>query len=1215
MVSWSLAPSLSRAVYVPDANDNPGVWVPLNSYDPAPSGGPDMSLDENNVEVWRAQFVAARDSGAIAFWSGGTWVVNGVSQSYNGLWHVGGAGDADNDGIPEDLDPYPEDITNNSFYWSGGAFTKLNSSVGNIYHIFRAGWYAGAATDANADNLPDVLDDWFINPSNHGTLQQFPGGTFLIEGAYSTFDPFSYYAPAWADADGDLLPDELDPFPSDAWNATYYDWPGGDYRIDGVLTSFAAARYNGLLADADGGVGDGIPDVADPYPLDPANNSALWQGGQFIINGVTQNLPAAWHRADAVDADNDSIPDDIDPYPGDAGNPTTLPPVEFYWGGGTFRIDGQEATFAAGNYSGTWNDQDSDGIPDTVDAYLQDAANNSAWWPGGTFTIAGQSQTLSGQWHRADSGDGDSDTIPDDLDPYPSDSNNGTTPPSYWAGGTFIIDGQSVPFAAQYYTGDGTDSDNDTIPNFADPYPSDNTNNSFEWAGGETTLNGIFVRFGSTWFAGSATDGNSNSVPDSLEDWFADPSPHGTLQQWSGGTFTIDGQSRTWPELKYYASGLNDADLDTIPDEIDPYPADQGNNSGFTWPVAQTTLLYGNVQTVYNPTLYGGTFGDADGDTIPDVAETAAYVNDPWNGNDTDGDGIPDNVEVLYPGTLDYTNYYDAGYARSDGITYLRMHQYNVAGAARSPPIPAIGLTDPFPMPSPERDTDGDSMYDRYEVQYGLNPFDALDSVGSAGNDLLFNFEKISHAADPAVPVPPENYANFTSQSRAEVEGFHNSTKSAEENDWDGDLVANIDEVLLFGTDARASGSRPSDAQIIAAIVGSQLLSATTLINFQYLVTPCGCGNKTSNPATNHCGCANAGGCTNGSCYTPPACECGKKTTDPTTNHCGCANASSCTNGNCYTPPCECGNKTNDPNTNHCGCANASSCTNGSCYTPPCVCSYTNSTTNPCPGAGCTATGHGTSSCACGDGGGGNPCGCSYKTAATPTCDCTAGAGTICGGHCQDTPPPVTCGALSCACGTTCPGVGYCSYQLVCPCEGTQCLCNVTPGCRSPANFQRPCSTMCSPPPPVICECGCGVVGCTGCEVKIKKPCWCKGVGYGCSCTKDGQCPDIPYATRPKCSDEAIWDAQVAGRSAEMTRWINNGGSYSDPNIAKVLDANWPLTSAGISEYQKAVLGAIATGAAIEAYCLGGMAPFASPVPLPDLIRGIMWWAKQLLGL
>lgn len=378
MVSWSLSPSLSRAVYIPDASDNPGVWVPLNSYDPAPSGGPDMSLDENNVEAWRAQFVAARDSGAIAFWSGGTWVVNGVSQSYNGLWHVGGAGDADNDGIPEDLDPYPEDITNNSFYWSGGAFTKFNSSVGNIYHIFRAGWYAGAATDANADNLPDVLDDWFINPSNHGTLQQFPGGTFLIEGAYSTFDPFSYYAPAWADADGDLLPDEIDPFPSDAWNATCYDWPGGDFHINGVLTHFPAARYNGLLVDNDNGndTGDGIPDVADPYPLDSANNSALWQGGQFTIDFVTQNLPAAWHRADAVDADNDNIPDDIDPYPSDPGNPT-LQAGQHYWAGGTFRIDGQNNTFAAGIYSGSDADQDTRRTPPTT-AHGGPAARSSS---------------------------------------------------------------------------------------------------------------------------------------------------------------------------------------------------------------------------------------------------------------------------------------------------------------------------------------------------------------------------------------------------------------------------------------------------------------------------------------------------------------------------------------------------------------------------------------------------------------------------------------------------------------------------------------------------------------------------------------------------------------------------------------------------------------------------------------------------------------------
>jgi hypothetical protein len=581
----------------------------------------------------------------------------------------------------------------------------------------------------------------------------------------------------------------------------------------------------------------------------PRRFSALWQGGQFTINFVTQNLPARWHRADAVDADNDSIPDDIDPYLNDAGNPT-LQAGQFYWAGGSFRIDGQMNTFAGGVFTGMDGDQDGDGLPDHFDAWPADPSNNSAWWPGGTFTISGQSETLAGQWHHANSGDQDSDTIPDDLDPFPSDPNNGTVVPAYWAGGTFIIDGQSVPFAGQNYTGDFIDPDGDGLPNFADPYPSDGTNNSFNWSGGEFTINDIFVRFGPGWYAGSSTDNNNNNVPDCLDDWFVDPSTHGQFQQWTGGTFTCDGQPRTWPALKYYASALNDADLDTIPDEIDPYPADANNHSGFIWPAEQMTLLYGNVQTTFNPTPYGGDFVDADTDTIPDQAETNDYVNDEWNGNDTDGDLIPDHVEVQYPTLLDRTNASDATNLRpADGITYLRLYQYNVEAATQSTPLAAVALDQPFPA----RDSDIDTMPDVYELRYTLDPFDRLDAVESPAGDLVFNFEKAAHADDPATPISPENYTAYTSQTHADALSHHNNAQSNAENDWDGDKVSNIDELFVFGTNARNVSLRPDDATIIWAITGTHLLSASTGIHFLYLVTPCFAATPTAptaSPAT-----------------------------------------------------------------------------------------------------------------------------------------------------------------------------------------------------------------------------------------------------------------------------------------------------------------------------------------------------------------------------
>lgn len=126
-------------------------------------------------------------------------------------------------------------------------------------------------------------------------------------------------------------------------------------------------------------------------------------------------------------------------------------------------------------------------------------------------------------------------------------------------------------------------------------------------------------------------------------------------------------------------------------------------------------------------------------------------------------------------------------------------------------------------------------------------------------------------------------------------------------------------------------------------------------------------------------------------------------------------------------------------------------------------------------------------------------------------------------------------------------------------------------------------------------------------------PCWCKGVGYGCVCTKDGECPDIPYATRPKCSDEAIYLAQVAGRDSDLSIFINQGGSMTDANFAKFLNTKYPLTSWDISQKQKNTLTAIALGVEVEAYCLGAGA--VRIAELPKLVQDIMKWAKLIMGL
>jgi hypothetical protein len=215
------------------------------------------------------------------------------------------------------------------------------------------------------------------------------------------------------------------------------------------------------------------------------------------------------------DDDNDGIPDFADPYRGDPqnGNIEPPPPPSYYWVGGTFRIDGIEATWNAGDYPGEWYDQDSDGLPDCFDCsliygsarnYITDPANNSALWQGGMFEINGSYQSFpidengypTARWHLKDAPDHDHDQIPDDLDPYPGDPHNNrgfVWPPSSVE---LLIDSHLRIFASMHYgntyydvatgqwlpsvsaTGAPLNTDGDALPDAADPYPLDKYNHN-----------------------------------------------------------------------------------------------------------------------------------------------------------------------------------------------------------------------------------------------------------------------------------------------------------------------------------------------------------------------------------------------------------------------------------------------------------------------------------------------------------------------------------------------------------------------------------------------------------------------------------------------------------------------------------------------------------------------------------------------------------------
>ncbi|MBL9145494.1 MAG: hypothetical protein JNM99_17590 [Verrucomicrobiaceae bacterium] len=481
LLFWSIAPlRTARAVFVPNPGAAAGdeiMWAPLPG-EPAlpPAGGPAAALNADGVEMWFADFQAAVASGQLVFWQGGTFPEDGLWRTFGGQWHAP-LGDSDNDGIPNGLDLYPEDASNRSFQWNGGTFTK-----NGIRHAFRAGLYAGTSADANNDGLPDCLDSWFTDPSSHGALQAWEGGTILINGEYSTFEAVSYYAETVNDGDGDGLPDEIDPFPSDTWNGTTYEWGPYQARVDGRLTPFLVQTYGGFYLDTDG---DQIPDEADPYPEDPTNNTAWWDGGTYGDLAYA----GCYHAANAPDENGNEIPDDIEASV--QGVNVTEPAPTFWWPDTdpvTLTIQGVEHTFEPTLYSGEYHDTDGDGIPDPADPFPELASNDppptsgnsssnpepiSEWWPGGTFG----DYAYQGCFHNPSAGDGNGDGIPDDIDlstgVYVGQQAASFTWPETGNSAYYTVANEVKEFFPNQYPGEWLDTDGEGIPDVADPFPDD----------------------------------------------------------------------------------------------------------------------------------------------------------------------------------------------------------------------------------------------------------------------------------------------------------------------------------------------------------------------------------------------------------------------------------------------------------------------------------------------------------------------------------------------------------------------------------------------------------------------------------------------------------------------------------------------------------------------------------------------------------------------
>lgn len=194
-----------------------------------------------------------------------------------------------------------------------------------IADALAAGYAADAAPtlsweDRDFDGLPDWADPYADDFSNNTVWWE---GEFLIDGVRVTVSGwFADEGPDWNDDDGDWLPNFMDPYVDDPTNNTAF-WNGAAW-IDGQWQEIAEPypASSAALLDLSDLDEDLLPDVFDPYPEDGSNNTAVWNGGEFVIDGETRTLTGAGERyaADGGDVDGDHIPDFADPYAEDAGN-------------------------------------------------------------------------------------------------------------------------------------------------------------------------------------------------------------------------------------------------------------------------------------------------------------------------------------------------------------------------------------------------------------------------------------------------------------------------------------------------------------------------------------------------------------------------------------------------------------------------------------------------------------------------------------------------------------------------------------------------------------------------------------------------------------------------------------------------------------------------------------------------------------------------------
>jgi hypothetical protein len=181
-----------------------------------------------------------------------------------------------------------------------------------------------------------------------------------------------------------------------------------------------------------------------------------------------------------------------------------------------------------------------------------------------------------------------------------------------------------------------------------------------------------------------------------------------------------------------------------------------------------------NIGTVIPGMTLNPLLADSDSDGVADYIVAAVLLID------TDGGGIPDRIERLYQ--LDpLVREDDFGDLDGDGTNNVVEYMEGKA------------LNGDFLL-SFDRDRDG--MSDVWELSVGLNPNDRTDAAADPDGDWLSNLEEYRLNLDP--------WLSDGGIQNPTADGY---TLDMLSEDWDGDGISNLDELLRNHSDPRDPSS------------------------------------------------------------------------------------------------------------------------------------------------------------------------------------------------------------------------------------------------------------------------------------------------------------------------------------------------------------------------------------------------------------------------